>query len=269
MSDDKHMFGSTDAADSAGQPWAGRAFEANPFAGDDGTAPVEFLEAMHAFRSHDYMSTERAEAHAHALQVISTSRLLAPLVAEAGDVGFTEDGLKVDKTQELALVYVKGPNGEKTLPVFSSVAAMAAWNKDARPVPVDGARVATAVLHDDATMVIVDPGTATEMAIRIKTLHALAEGRPWIPNHADPDIIAAFQSSTEGQPFVRGIRLAPGDPDARGIDDELIAQIALVPDLAQDQVVQQIEILSDRWAETPVIAERVTSMTVQVIPAAS
>jgi hypothetical protein len=269
MSDDKHMFGSSDAADSAGQPWAGRSFEPNAFAGDDGSAPADFLAAMTDFRAHNYLTDERAQAHAKAIEVIVGSRLLAPLVAEAGDVGFTDEGLKVDKTQELALVYVAGPNGEKTLPVFSNVASMYAWNPDARPVPVDGYRVAASVVHDGGEMVVIDPGSPTEIALRLKTLQHIAAGRPWVPNHIDPDVIAAFKASAEGESFVRGIRLTPGDPDARGIENELVVQISLVPNLAQDQVVQQVEVLSNRWAQADVIAERVTSMTVQVIAAAS
>ncbi|MEN9751672.1 MAG: hypothetical protein RLZZ600_719 [Actinomycetota bacterium] len=266
---DKHMFGSSDHADSAGQPWAGRSFEPNAFADDDGSAPVEFIAAMKEFRSHEYLSTERAEAHARAIEVIKSSRLLAPLVAEAGDIGFTEEGLKVDKTQELALVYVAGPNGEKTLPVFSNVATMYAWNPDARPIPVDGLRVAASVIHDGAEMVVIDPGDVSEIAIRIKTLEAMVAGRAWVPPQIDSEIIAAFKDSADGQVFVRGVRLIAGDPDARGIENELVVQISLVPNLAQDQVVQQIEQLSNRWLLADVIAERVTSMTVQVIPAAS
>lgn len=266
---DNHMFGSSDHADSAGQPWAGRSFEPNAFADDDGTAPAELLEAMTEFRSHDYLTPERAQAHARAVEVITRSRLLAPLVAQAGDVGFTDEGLKVDKTQELALVYVGGPNGEKTLPVFSNVASMLAWNPDARPIPVDGFRVAASVIHDGGDMVVVDPGAETEIALRLKTLQHMAAGRPWLPNHIDPLVIAAFTDSAQGEAFVRGVRLVAGDPDARGIENELVVQISLVPHLAQDQVVQQIEVLSNRWTQAEVIAERVTSMTVQVIPAQS
>ena len=269
MSEHNHMFGSSDSADSAGQPWEGRSFEANAFADDDGSAPADFLAVMTEFRSHDYLTDERAQAHARAIEVIASSRLLAPLVAEAGDVGFTDDGLKVDKTQELALVYVGGPNGEKVLPVFSNVASMYGWNPDARPIPVDGLRVAASVIQDGGEMVVVDPGSPTEIAIRLKTLQHMAAGRAWLPNHIDPEIVAAFKDSAAGESFVRGIRLVPGDPDARGIENELVVQISLVPNLAQDQVVQQVELLSNRWAQASVIAERVTSMTVQVIPAAN
>ena len=146
---------------------------------------------------------------------------------------------------------------------------MYAWNPDARPIPVDGLRVAASVLHDGGEMVVVDPGSETEIALRAKTLEAMATGRDWVPNQIDPDIIAAFNTSADGQFFVRGVRLLAGDPDARGIENELVVQISLIPDLPQDQVVQQIEVLSNRWLQADVIAERVTSMTVQVIAAQS
>jgi hypothetical protein len=203
------------------------------------------------------------------IEAVAESRFLAPLVAEAGDIGFTDEGLKVEKTQELALVYVGGPNGEKAVPIFSNVAAMMAWNSDARPIPVNGLRVAAAVLHDDGGMVVIDAGSETELAINTKTLEAMVSERPWVPAHIDPDVVAAFKNSADGQVFVRGIRLLAGDPDARGIENELVVQISLVPNLAQDQMVQQIEQLSNRWMLADVIAERVNSMTVQVIPAES
>ena len=72
MSDDKHMFGSSDHADSAGQPWAGRSFEPNAFASDDGSAPAEFVAAMAEFRSYEYLSDERAHAHARAIEAVKT-----------------------------------------------------------------------------------------------------------------------------------------------------------------------------------------------------
>ena len=37
--------------DSAGVPWEGRAFQPNPHAGDDGSAPEAFLVALAAFRT--------------------------------------------------------------------------------------------------------------------------------------------------------------------------------------------------------------------------
>ncbi|MEB0306706.1 hypothetical protein QN345_15505, partial [Cryobacterium sp. 10I1] len=40
-------------ADSAGQPWAGRAFEANDHADDDGSAPLDLLAALARYRDRE------------------------------------------------------------------------------------------------------------------------------------------------------------------------------------------------------------------------
>ena len=50
-SHDGHMFGSSDQADSAGQPWEGREFEENPFASDDGTTPEHLKVALDTFHA--------------------------------------------------------------------------------------------------------------------------------------------------------------------------------------------------------------------------
>ena len=73
-----------------------------------------------------------------------TCRFLIPLVAVAGETGLTDDGHVVDKTQELSIITVAGPDGRAVLPVFSSVDTMRHWRPDARPVPADAVRVALA-----------------------------------------------------------------------------------------------------------------------------
>jgi hypothetical protein len=45
-------------ADSAGVPFAGRAFHENPGAGDDGSAPPRLLEALRRFRAHEVGAAE-------------------------------------------------------------------------------------------------------------------------------------------------------------------------------------------------------------------
>ena len=54
-------------------------------------------------------------------------------IAKAGETGTTADGLTVDKTQELSIVTVTGPDGRAVRPVFSSVDAMKTWNPETEP----------------------------------------------------------------------------------------------------------------------------------------
>lgn len=153
----KHFAASL--GDSAGQPWQGREFDDNPFGDDDGTAPPALLGALAAFRAGEV----GPEAVVDALRA---SRLLIPLVAELGDEGTTDAGLTVDKSQELSIVTVSGPDGRSVLPVFSSVTAMQTWNPAARPVPADGRRVALAAASEETEIVVLDPTSETEFVLR-------------------------------------------------------------------------------------------------------
>ena len=111
------------AADSAGVPFAGRAFHENPGADDDGSAPPLLLEAIRRFRAREVGAAEVVVA-------VHGSRLLIPLVAVRGDEGVGAHGQLVDKTQELSIVTVAGPDGRNVLPAFTSVAALSASQYD-------------------------------------------------------------------------------------------------------------------------------------------
>jgi len=263
-----HMFGSSDRADSAGQPWEGREFEENPFASDDGTTPEHLKLALDAFHSLPLDSDERAGRHMNAVDALRISRFLVPLLAEAGDVGVNAAGLVVDKTQELAIVTVAGPSGQKVLPVFTSVEAMHAWNQDARPVPVEARRAALAAVADGAQWMVVDPQSSTEIVLRRPVVEAIAQGNPWVPNHINPMLQRVFDQSISDEPYVKAIRLTSGDPDARGRDEELVVQIVLPPSLEQNEVERVIRSLSNKWAQQEIFSQRVDSMRLQLIPAA-
>ena len=146
------------AADSAGQPWAGRHFEPNTSADDDGSADVGLLTAIRSFRS-------GSAGEADVVRSLRGARLLVPLVAHLGEAGENEHGQLVDKTQELAIVTVRGPDGRTVLPAFTSVEAMRAWNPLARPVPAQAVRVAVAAASEQTDLVVLDPRSDTEFAV--------------------------------------------------------------------------------------------------------
>ncbi len=116
-------------ADSAGVPWEGRKLAANPFAGDDGSARPELIQAIQDF----HQSGDPAPV----FNEFAKARILIPLVAHLGEAGEGAHGQVVDKSADLSIVTVECPDRQTALPVFSSVAAMAAWNRSARPVPCD------------------------------------------------------------------------------------------------------------------------------------
>lgn len=261
-----HRFGSTNMADSAGQPWAGRAFESNPWSDDDGTTPEPYASALAVLRDLPAEALlERARAQKFVVDAIRECRFLIPLLAEAGDLGFTEEGLKVDKTQELAVVSVKGPNGQRVLPVFSSVAAMSVWNPEARPVPADARRVALAASSDGAQWIVIDPGSDTEFVVRRPAVEAIAKGEPWTPSPIDPSVDAGMINSIAGEFRIQNISLVVGDPDARGLSEELVVQVKLVPGLSQQELDDVVSSLSRRWAENPRLGLKIDSLRIQLI----
>ncbi|HEU4850254.1 MAG TPA: SseB family protein [Terrimesophilobacter sp.] len=242
-------------ADSAGQPWAGRHFEPNPSPDDDGSAPPALLEAIAGFRSGD--ADEVA-----VLEAFRASRLLIPLLAELGEAGVTAGGKRIDKSQELSIVTVSGPDGRTVLPVFSSVTAMGAWNPLARPVPAAGPRVALAAASEGTDLVVLDPTSETEFALRRPALWAIARQQDWVPSYRSAEIAAEFAASVADEPAVTALVLTAGDPDARLRGPELRVELTLIPGLEGPQLDGLLSRLSTRWAQSALIADRVDSLEV-------
>ena len=246
--------------DSAGQPWAGRSFGETAFAADDGTAPAALIGALRDFRG------GRSDESA-VVDVLRTARLLIPLVAKLGEAGLNDHGITVDKSADLSIVTVAGPDGRNVLPVFSSVEAMRRWNPTARPVPADAVRVALAAADEKTDLVVLDPTSDTEFAIRRPALWAVAQSLPWSPSHSDAEVVAEFEASVAEEPAVVAVCVRAGDPDAMLRGPELVVELALIPGLDQDALAALLERLQSRWAYSTLIAARVDSLAVKLLPA--
>lgn len=255
-------------ADSAGFPWEGRTFDhhGTAFADDDGRTPAELLAAVDAVRAAADPAVDPrdlAEAVAAAVVALSGCRLLVPLLAEAGDLGLTPEGRTVEKTQELSIVTVGGPDGRRVMPVFSSVETMRRWNPEARPIPVPGPQAAVAAAQEGTDLIIVDPGTPErEFGVRRTQLEAMALGRRVLPAWADPEVAAVFRDSLAGEPRALGIRLAPGDAEARLLAPETEVILSLRPGLDREELQELLGRLQRRWAASEVVAARVDSLRV-------
>lgn len=267
------------AADSAGFPWAGRTFDHHEtaFAGDDGATPEELRLAVAKLRacadslgggssSIEVALNELAAAHAAALLALAGSRVLIPLLAEAGDLGLTPEGKTVEKTQELSIVTIAGPDGRKVLPVFSSVAAMRSWNPEARPIPVPMPQAAVAAAQEQTDLIIVDPGTpASELGVRRTQLEAVALAEPAPIAWNDEAVLAAFAESVAGEPRIESIALVPADPQARLLAPELDVVLTLQSGLDQSTLAEVLAIVQQRWAANPVIAAGVDSLRLRLV----
>ena len=247
-------------ADSAGQPWEGREFETNDWSEDDGLAPERLFEALRRFRSSELGVAEVVEA-------VRDSRLLIPLIAQLGESGESASGHLIDKSQELSIVTVGGPDGRTVLPVFTSASTMAAWNADARPVPAEGTRVALAAASEETDLVVIDPTSETEFVIRRPALWALAKGERWTPSYQDVEVLDAFATAASSEPAVQSIALAAGDPWATLAGPELVVLLTLVSGLDREELQAIVGRLQQLWSSNEIIATRVDSLRVQLAAA--
>lgn len=176
--------------------------------------PESFARAMTQLRELGLRAAE-TDALADAVNALRDARLLVPLVAEAGEVGTTPQGRVVDKTQELSIPTVAGPDGEPILPVFSSAEAMRVWNPKARPVPASAARVAVAALEEDAQRVVIDAGSDSEIVLHAPALRAIAAGEAWEPAYRVSDVTDAIRHAASSVRSAAAIAIVPGDPQSR------------------------------------------------------
>lgn len=253
----REPHGHAHPADSAGVPWAGRRFEPNPHAADDGTADPALLGALTGFRAGTGDQVAVVDAY-------RAARLLIPLVADRGDEGVGPHGQLVDKTQELSIVTVAAPDGRRVLPVFTSVDAMRRWDAAARPIPADGVRTALAAADDDTDLIVIDPGSPTEFVLRRPAVWAIAQGQPWEPSFVSPAVFSGLHESIGAELAVLDLTVEPGDPDARLRAPELVIGLDLMPGLDRTELDAVLARLAKRWAADDRIAVLVDSLTVKI-----
>ncbi len=209
----------TGTADSAGRPWEGRSFHHHEteFAGDDGSMDAGFEAAMRGLRAGTATLGDIVAS-------LRTTRLLVPLLAEAGSLS-EENGRVLEKSQELSIVSVEGPDGAPILPMFSNVAAMQAWNRRARPVPVGMDRAVTAALEDIAGRIVVDAGSWSEIVLTRPMLVALVTNEPFARVADDETVRPRLLEPLLAVDGVLGVVLTEGDPHSRLHGDELEAVV--------------------------------------------
>ena len=243
--------------DSAGTPWAGRAFDVNNFAGDDGSAPPALIEAIGKFQKGEALAEDVIDA-------LRESRLLIPLLADLGESGDGAHGQKVDKSAELSIVTVATPDDQNGLPVFSSVAAMAKWNPKARPVPADARRVALAAAAEENTRIILDPESETEFAVRRPAIAAIAQGLTWVHPARNLKVFEELTNIVKQFDHFLKLELQDCDPTSRLHSAELLLAMTLSPGLEQQEVAELMQNFALKLGESEIVAEHVDSLRVKL-----
>jgi len=150
-------------------PTASRVIPDSGFAGDDGSAAPELTAALAGWR-------EDPAAYPEALAVLQRSRLLVPVVAVLGEVEYDDAGLAREKDSDMATVLVQGADGRLALLAFTGTASLAAWDPEARPVPVTARVAAQSALQDGAAALVVDLAGPVRLVVEGKDLRGLAAG---------------------------------------------------------------------------------------------
>ncbi|MDT0319774.1 SseB family protein [Streptomyces millisiae] len=174
------------------------------FADDDGTADPTVREALDAW-ARDPRTEPRL------LAALGPARLLVPVVAVLGEAETGPDGLRREKSSEMAVLTLELPGGRRALPVFTATETLARWRPDARPVAVTTAQALRAAVQENAGALVVDVAGPVSYELSGPALRAVAGGGD--PAGA-PAVLDAVRAALAAEPAVRVARLVPGGQDA-------------------------------------------------------
>jgi len=122
----------------------------------------------------------------------------------------------LNSATDMAVVTLTSPDGQRALPVFTSLAALSAWDATARPSPVASSRAAQAAVSERCDVMLLDLGSGHERVLRPSMVWALAQQRDWIPAHTDPFVAQALSRATADEEDVVDC-VGEGDPAGAGI----------------------------------------------------
>jgi hypothetical protein len=175
------------------------------FSDDDGSADPRLSAALAAW-------AEDRTAHGPVLAALKEARLLVPVVAVLGEVEEDDNGLRREKTSDMAVPTLKAGD-RKALPAFTSTAALALWDPEARPVAVPLHQALQAAAHEQADTVVIDLAGPVAYELSGAALRAANEGRTSADPLADPAVTEAIRAAVAAEPGVLRAHLGPGSAD--------------------------------------------------------
>lgn len=224
------------------------------FSGDDGSTPHSLVEAYAIEHPH------RLDAVVEALRNI---RVLIPVVANLDEMETPEFEEQVvgEKSAHAAMVTVAAPDGRAAIPIFSSVAAMAAWRSDARPVPVEAPKAALAAGTEADSLLVLDPGTENTTLIPSLAVAAIATGEEWSNPLLDSEVHSAIADIVTSIPVAVRAEVQPGG------SAEIRIVLALKPGLDKVGVLNASQHMSTALGSSKIITSRVDSLELRITTA--
>ncbi|MGW2281034.1 SseB family protein [Streptomyces sp. NPDC001770] len=220
------------------------------FSDDDGTAAPELTAALTAW-------SEDRSAVGPVLAALRDARLLVPVVAVLGEVEEDENGLRREKTSDMAVPTLKAGN-RRALPAFTSTASLARWDPQARPVAVPLHQALQAAAHEKADTVVLDLAGPVAFELSGSALRALAEGRSSADPLDDPAVVKAVRDIVSAEPAVLRAHLGPGSADGT-------LALVLAPDAAPAEAARRVA--SALSASEVLRARLVRGLDLAVLPA--
>ncbi|MET9843490.1 SseB family protein [Streptomyces ossamyceticus] len=221
------------------------------YSDDDGSADPRLSAALAAW-------AEDRTAVGPVLEALKGARLLVPVVAVLGEVEEDENGLRREKTSDMAVPTLKA--GHRTaLPAFTSTDSLARWDPAARPVAVPTHQALQAAAHEKADTLVLDLAGPVPFELTGSALRALAEGRTTADPLADPAVIAAVRAAVAAEPSVLRAHLGPGQSDGT---------LALVLDPAETAPAEAARAVASRLAADETLRARlVRGLDLALLPA--
>ncbi|MFF7195137.1 SseB family protein [Streptomyces sp. NPDC008079] len=173
------------------------------FSDDDGSADAALADALTGYARDP--GTEAAVVAA-----LHGGRLLVPVVAVLGEAETGEDGLRREKSSDMAVPTIQAPDGRRALPAFTSVAALARWRPEARPVAVPLAQALQALAHEGADTLLIDLAGPVTYELTGPALRAAALGPGRADPTADPAVREALRAAVAAEPGVVRAHLTAG-----------------------------------------------------------
>ncbi|MFD0252984.1 SseB family protein [Streptomyces sp. NPDC127113] len=207
------------------------------YSDDDGSADPRLSAALAAW-------AEDRTALGPVLEALKGARLLVPVVAVLGEVEEDENGLRREKSSDMAVPTLKA-GGRTALPAFTSTASLARWDPAARPVAVPVHQALQAAAHEKADTVVLDLAGPVPFELTGAVLLALAEGRTTTDPLADPAVADAVRAVLAAEPAVLRAHLGRGRADGTlalvldpGEGDPAKAARAVAERLAADETLR-------------------------------
>jgi hypothetical protein len=231
------------------------------FAADDGSVPPEVVDVL----------ARRAAGAAGIGEVVTclaAHRVLVPLLEVDGDLLEGDDADPcAGSDRAVAAVSVREPDGSPVGLVFTGMEPLGAWDGAARPLPVEAARAAGAILAEGGRTLVVDPGSPHTVRIEGVALARLASGEPWPDPWDDPAVRAAVIAEL-GPVLASGeiqVRLAGpgagavvvGDPgDCPSTDPPgLVLEVRFADQLPAAEAVQRAQVIASRMVQSAALRE--------------